>query len=449
MQNQPNPPSVRTQSDDEITLKDIFNTLRGVLAYWPYIVASMVVGVSIAFIVNRYAKDTYKVEAQVSVEEAENPLASAESALSIGFSFGGSNGILETRQAVLKSYAHNNRVARNLGWEVQHFTEGRLNRREVYPQKLYSVEFDPKHPQILGVEFDVELQQGGVLVSAEPGERTTLYSYDQAESMKRSSELDLSLGEYKWGEWIETDHYKFRIVKGEDPEGDDSYTAYKFSFRSYDAIAKWGMKNLTLSAEEKQKSSLLGISMEGNNRAQLADYINASIEELQRYELQQKNLMAVNTIQFIDGQLIQIESSLRNSEDALEEFRASNLIVDLSSESQQMLEFFIGLEQEKASLDLQRSFYRYVMDFLRKEQTYTGLSLPTLSSFNDPLVKQLAEQLITSSVQLEKYRYSLEGSNPAVIELEKEVEYTKQALLNATQNALSSSNIVLEIWISV
>ena len=79
----------------------------------------------------------------------------------------------------------------------------------------------------------------------------------------------------------------------------------------------------------KAKSSLLGLSMEGNNRSQLADYINASIEELQRYELQQKNLMAVNTIQFIDGQFIQIESSLRNSEDALEEFRASNLIVDL------------------------------------------------------------------------------------------------------------------------
>ena len=247
----------------------------------------MVVGVSIAFIVNRYAKDTYKVEAQVSVEEAENPLASAESALSIGFSFGGSNGILETRQAVLKSYAHNSRVARNLGWEVT-LHRGTTKPKEVYPQKLYSVEFDPKHPQILGVEFDVELQEDGVLVTAEPSERTTLYSYDEAESMKRSSELDLSLGEYKWGDWIETDHYKFRIVKGEGLEGDNSYTAYKFSFRSYDAIAKWGMKNLNLSAEEKQKSSLLGLSMEGNNRSQLADYINASDEELQRYELQQK-----------------------------------------------------------------------------------------------------------------------------------------------------------------
>ena len=106
-----------------------------------------------------------------------------------------------------------------------------------------------------------------------------------------------------------------------------------------------------------------------------------------------------------------------------------------------MLEYFIELEQERAALNLQRSFYKYVMEFLQNKQNYSGLSLPTLSTFNDPLVAQLTEQLVESSVALERYRYSLEGSNPAVIELEKEVQYTKQALYNATQNALSSSNL--------
>ena len=55
--------------------------------------------------------------------------------------------------------------------------------------------------------------------------------------------------------------------------------------------------------------------------------------------------------------------------------------------------------------------------------------LPTLSTFNDPLVAQLTEQLVENSVAfLERYKYSLEGSNPAVIELEKEVEYTSSRL---------------------
>ena len=108
------------QGDDEITLKDILRTFAGLLGSWPILVASMIVGVAIAFAVNRYTQNTYEIAATVAVEEMENPLASAESALNFGFSFGGS-GLVDTRQAVLKSYAHNARVARSLGWETKHF----------------------------------------------------------------------------------------------------------------------------------------------------------------------------------------------------------------------------------------------------------------------------------------------------------------------------------------
>ena len=172
-------------------------------------------------------------------------------------------------------------------------------------------------------------------------------------------------------------------------------------------------------------------------------FLNETMAELQAYELRQKNLMALNTIEFIDEQLANISMKLEDSENALEAFRSDNLIVDLSSEAEQVLEYFIELEQERAALSLQRDFYRYVIKFLESKENYSGLSLPTLSTFNDPLVVQLSEQLIESSVELERYKFSLEQSNPAVIELQKEVQYTKQALYNATQNALSSSSIVM------
>ena len=270
MEQQPTPPVIQPQNDDEITLRDILNTLRGVLMHWPILAASMLVGLAIAFIVNRYSKDTYSIRAQVSIEEADNPLADAQGALSIGFSFGGSNGILETRKAVLESYAHNSRVARKLGWEVQHFTEGRLNRREVYPQELFKVEFDPTHIQVLGLEFDLELQEEGFLLSAEQLRRLTPYKYDRTEidkDFKFPEELTIEETQYQWGEWIESDLYRFRVLKGKQVDGDDSYTSYKFSFQPYDAIAEWGMRNLVLSLDENNNtSSLLDLSMEGYNR---------------------------------------------------------------------------------------------------------------------------------------------------------------------------------------
>ena len=130
------------------------------------------------------------------------------------------------------------------------------------------------------------------------------------------------------------------------------------------------MELIQTESNDKQQSSLLSMSLKGPLKEQMADYLNASINEVQSYELRQKNLMAINTIEFIDGQLIQIESALRDSETALKEFRSENLIVDLSSESAQMLEYFIELEQERAALNLQRSFYKYVIDFLQSKNNF-------------------------------------------------------------------------------
>ena len=106
---------VSPQVSDEITLRDVLDSLRGLLAHWPVLgLFRRFLGLFVAFVFNRYTPDTYKVSATVAVEETENPLASSiDGMLNLGLGFGG-NGIVDTRIAVLKSFAHNVRVARNL-----------------------------------------------------------------------------------------------------------------------------------------------------------------------------------------------------------------------------------------------------------------------------------------------------------------------------------------------
>ena len=146
---------VSPQVSDEITLRDIIDSVRGLLAHWPVLLLSSFVGVVVAFIFNRYTADTYKVSATVAVEETENPLASSiDGMLNVGLGLGG-NGIVDTRIAVLKSFAHNVRVARNLNHGLVLFNKGRLNKREVYKPEHFSVEFDKNHDQLLGAEFSL------------------------------------------------------------------------------------------------------------------------------------------------------------------------------------------------------------------------------------------------------------------------------------------------------
>ena len=84
------------QQEDSIDIKDL---LFKILGFWPFIVGSMVIGLSIASVVNRYSKNVYELNTVLNVEEAENPLGA--SGVSLAFNWGGMDA-LESKIAVLK-----------------------------------------------------------------------------------------------------------------------------------------------------------------------------------------------------------------------------------------------------------------------------------------------------------------------------------------------------------
>ena len=90
---------------------------------------------------------------------------------------------------MLKSYSHNIRVAKKLGWETKHFVEGRLNRKEEYKPLYYSVEFDKDHLQLLAPEFRMELQPDVFILSFEREDLLSTYDYSEGLSEAISKSL--------------------------------------------------------------------------------------------------------------------------------------------------------------------------------------------------------------------------------------------------------------------
>ena len=124
------------QQENGIDIKDL---LFKILGFWPFIVASMIIGLSVSFVVNRYSRNIYELATVLNVEEAENPLGS--SGVSLAFNWGGMNK-LESKEAVLRSYTLHENVARKLGWEVSYYGTGRLIESELYKTSPYEVLFD-------------------------------------------------------------------------------------------------------------------------------------------------------------------------------------------------------------------------------------------------------------------------------------------------------------------
>ena len=96
---------------------------------------------------------------------------------------------------------------------------------------------------------------------------------------------------HQYGEWIETPFYRFRVLRGPELESflvEQSAMSSSFQFRSYGQIAVDIIENLKTQSNEKQQSSLLTLELEGHLIQRLADYLNASVDELQAYELREK-----------------------------------------------------------------------------------------------------------------------------------------------------------------
>ena len=111
--------------------------------------------------------------------------------------------------------------------------------------------------------------------------------------------------------------------------------------------------------------------------------------------------MASNTISFIDQQINQIESELKNNENALERFRSTNLLVNLGAEADQILSQLTDLEAQKAKMTLEQSLYDLVLDFLEQENGSSGIYLPSFDAVQQPVIQQLIKELIESSSTLE------------------------------------------------
>ena len=155
---------------------DIKHVLLKIMGSWPILVISMIIGLSIALVVNRYSRNIYKLSTILSVEEAENPLGS--SGVSLAFNWGGMDA-LESKLALIESYTIQERVAESLGWEISYFSTGRLVESEAYKTSPIQIEFDPNHFQPVGVRFKVFFKGQNIEILPEDGEWSgSLYKFE-------------------------------------------------------------------------------------------------------------------------------------------------------------------------------------------------------------------------------------------------------------------------------
>lgn len=395
--------------------------LYRVLYYWYVIALSLVVGLTIAFLVNRYTTRIYPITASIIIRESQeradarfiynNPLANPYRNFF-------------NEPYMIKSIPLVESVVKDLNFNVIIQKEGNFKTSEQY--------------RLLPIQLIVE----------DPRERTDfiLEIIDETSFACYSDLGAASTGSvFKFGASAICAKANFVVSKLGSLERFVG-ARYNIHILPVETVALAYINKLNVTWAE-QGASVINMAVNGSIPQKEVDFLNQLVLRYQQSDMDKKNQAASRSIDFIDSQLKLIGDSLAYFEWELQNFKKKNVVTDLTAESLRLYEQIQMLEQQRIKLITATNYYSYLEEYLTSEATYDKAILPTSIGITDGILNGLVTGLIDAQSELNALPPKKTLENPSVISratgLKQRIAELKSQILESVKN-LRATDLILD-----
>jgi capsular exopolysaccharide synthesis family protein len=428
-----------SSQSEKIELKVLFDRL---LVFWRQTALSIVIFLMIGFLYNRYSTKIYKSSTTILIKEDSNSSLGSEDLFGGIDLFGGQKNI-KNEIGILNSFSLTNKTLQDLSFRISYFHSGNLVSKDIYDNSPFTVNLVNNTPLLIDQKFYVKIISENEFQIEVDCEDAKLFDLN-SESYLSNDEYDFEYKEtHKFGELVSTDFFEFRIEKNDlSLFLDDEWDTYYFVVNNYNDLTQAFMKKINVIETDKE-SSILRITHEGSNPKKINDFLDRFNYNYLQIGLNEKNLIASNTIFFINDQLTSTSDSLNKVENDLENFKQSNPKIQLSQEEYGTFYQIEKLEEEKAILELNNKYYLSVQDYLTENNNIDNIVAPSAMGINDPLLNQLISELTSLYSQLEVASINSRSEHPIVQSIQNQIQSTKNILNENIENIISNSEISL------
>ena len=429
------------QANNEEQGIDIKQLIYTALTHWYLFVIFVVAALAICFFINRYSTNVYQTQGTVLISEGRSNYDAT--AIMTTMNFGNYQNI-DNEIAILKSYSLTDRVIKKMGLEVTYIEKSRFSVVELYKNAPFVVEYERSFPQAVGLVYDVTFLENGKVALHGTSESLTKYDYLLCQTTASNPDLKIDIsGEYNLGEWIDNGYNHIRITTAENynPETDNT-RKLSFWLNSYPSLNRQ-MSSFSVAATSKQ-SSVAAVTMSGTNKRKIVEFVNMLMYEYVTRGLEKKNLVSENTIQFIDNELKDIQESLTQAETELKDFRTQNDLMNLDLQANQLYTNLQTLSKERAEMAVNVRIYTRMQDYIKVQiDDPENLAAPSTMGINDPLLNQLARDLVMLSQNKATQLLTQTEQHPQIVKLNEQILTTKKALLETINNLVENAKMSL------
>lgn len=412
------------------------------------------ISLSFAYYINITSPLIYQNSSTILLKEADNSqtlLSSRDFLSNVGFLNNAFS--IDTKIELLRSYQLINETIKKLNFEVSYYQDrsvaplGLMKNAgifivtdELYDKSPIKVVFNHSHNQPVYYNFRVKILSKDKYQLEVDGSTSPMYNYIDDE-VKGYVGPPYYSKVHKFDEEVITENFRFTVTLNQDWDNSLKNREVYFQFNNLVFLTYQFMNSLSVQ-QTSQLSSLLKLSINGQNFNKITDFLSQYIFTLLNKDLQKKNEIASSTISFIDSQISSISDSLSTAETNLRSFRSSHQVTDLSYQGQKVYEQMSNIEEEKATLLLQKRYYESLSQYINSPVTRSSAPVaPSSMNIVDPVLSNLISQLTNLNAQLNEA-----GSGDRNIfkaELEKQATSIKQTISENVNSNLRNVNINL------
>ncbi len=419
-------------------IKDFLAKIFGLKYFY---IASLILCISVAFLINRLSPTVYEVNSIIG------PMMDSRSALM------GSNDlfrgleVLEQQKNLendinnAKSFTLVAATLNKMDLEVGYYSKepGIFSKtNQIYPEGPFKVSIDKSHIQPIDALFQIDIIDRNSYRLTSSEEEISLYNYidNRIVSEKNFIEIDTIC---KFNETITNKYFKFVVSLNYDIIQDNSeeQKVYFFEFYHLDNLSRNYLDNIEV-GPVSLRSSLIDVRFRGKNLNLTIDFINKYLQTFLDDNLAKKNKISVNAINFIDTQISEISDSLTISESKLKNFRSANQVMDLSYQGQRAFEQMTQIETDRTNLLIQERYYNSILEYFDRNQDIAGLAPPSVANVSDPVMNSLLLDLQELNSERSRIGSNNAEKNLFLTQIDNRIRLQKQAIIENVRNNLNT-----------
>jgi tyrosine-protein kinase Etk/Wzc len=395
------------EKDHEFNLREF---IARYVRYLPWIIASVILSLLVAYVYLRYTTPVFQASGKMMLKK--QTANSARDRFDDIFVLQGTSNVADEIEQ-MKSTSITRRVVVALNFQVTYYNKGNIRT---------SLLHQSESPLVL-------------IVGADSAERARPFSLNITVKNDREFAIEGAKDVYYFNQPIVWGNHHIEIRRTATPFNTYVSPEYTIVYQPVDNLARM-LSNSIFVKQAADFSNVLNLTYETTNPLIASDVVNAFMDAYQDASLEEKRQIAINTLVFIDDQLDTLRRELGGVERNLQNFRETNRVLNVESQSSLFLNNANGVEKDRLLLQVKLRVVDYLISYLKNEAN--AFKTPSTLGIDEPALLQSILEYNRLQLERQSSLKTIPAANPIIVDVEKAIAKLRGDIMQSLYNVRES-----------